>query len=191
MTDELRVEFKVECLVLASGVPLAVNRAAEVLGLSADEVRKAISTLNDRNGAEGRSYTIQERGGVLVAETRAPFADVVRSLVEERTRLSPALLHTLAAVAYRQPVTRAEVDLLRGVDSAHALGRLLELGLVRMAGRADKPGRPLLYRTTEQFLIHFGLPSIEDLPSAEELRSMMEGSHSPREFPPAEPVAGS
>jgi len=177
MTGSVSVEFSVECLVLASGAPLALNRTEEILGLSTDEVRAAVAALNDRNIAEGRSFTVVERGGLLVAQTRAPFVDLVRSLTERQTRLSPALLHTLAAVAYRQPVTRAEIDLLRGVDSAHALGRLIELGLVRMAGRADKPGRPLLYRTTEQFLIHFGLPSLDDLPSAEELRSMMEGSH--------------
>ncbi|MCU0610691.1 MAG: SMC-Scp complex subunit ScpB [Candidatus Eisenbacteria bacterium] len=176
MSDEIRVEYKIECLVLASGTPLGLSRVTELLNLSPEEIRAAAIRLNEANAAEGRSFTVEERGGVLVAQTRPAFASLVRALREEQTRLSPALLHTLAAVAYRQPVTRAEIEALRGVDSGHAIGRLTELGMVRMAGRADKPGRPLLYRTTDQFLIHFGLPSIDDLPSAEELRTMLDAA---------------
>lgn len=179
MTDGLPLGFKLECLVLAHGSPLPLRKAAEVLAVSADQVKAAASWLNERNRAEGRSFTVEERGGLLVAQTTEAFADLVRILREERTTLTPALLHTLAAVAYRQPVTRAEIEALRGVDAGFALGRLLELGLIRIAGRAEKPGRPLLYRTTEQFLIHFGLPSLEDLPSAEELRALMETASAP------------
>ncbi|MBN1425127.1 SMC-Scp complex subunit ScpB [Candidatus Fermentibacteria bacterium] len=180
MSDSSPMEFKLECLILAGGAPLRLTKAGDLLGISPEEVRAAADALNRRNLAEGHSFTVEERGGVLVAQTRAQFADLVRALKEERTRLSPALLHTLAAVAYRQPVTRAEVESLRGVDCSHGLGRLMELGLIRVAGRADKPGHPLLYRTTEQFLIHFGLPSIEALPSAEELRTMLQEPDHPR-----------
>lgn len=183
MNEDLPLEFRLECLVLAGGSPVRLAKAGELLGVPVDAVRAAAETLNRRNMTEGHSFTVEERGGLLVAQTRAPFADLVRALKEEKTRLSPALLHTLAAVAYRQPVTRAEIEALRGVDCAFGLGRLMELGLVRVAGRADKPGRPLLYRTTEQFLIHFGLPSIEDLPSADELRSMLQEPDSQRISP--------
>ncbi len=179
MSDE-PTEFKLECIVLANGGPLALSRAAELLGLSVDEVRAVASRLNERNVAEGRSYTLQERGEMIVAQTREPFAPLVRALRERRTRLTPALIHTLAAVAYRQPITRAEIEALRGVDSGHALGRLLELGFVTTAGRADRPGRPLLYRTTDYLLVHFGLPSLNDLPSPDELRSLMAQPSSPQ-----------
>ena len=94
--------------------------------------------------------------------------------MERRSRLSSAALETLSAIAYHQPITLAEISALRGVDSTHTLKTLLQKGLVKIVGRKKSPGNPLIYRTSEKFLSYFGLNSIKDLPSPEELSKILE-----------------
>jgi segregation and condensation protein B len=152
--ESIPVEFQLECLVLSTGGPTLVDK------------------LNRRNIQEGRSFTVEERGDCLVARTRDAYAPLVQQLRENRRPLSRSLLQTLAVVAYKQPITRAEIEKLRGVDCSYAIARLHDLDLIRIFGRAQKPGRPLLYRTTEAFLIRLGLPSLDALPNLDELKTM-------------------
>jgi segregation and condensation protein B len=171
--ESIPIEFQLECLVLSVRGPLKKRDAARALGeLSDHELTEVVSKLNQRNIQEGRSYTVEERGDCLVARTRDTCAPLIQALKEERKPLSQSLLQTLAVVAYRQPVTRAAIEKLRGVDCGYAISRLHDLGLIRISGRAQKPGRPLLYKTTETFLIRLGLPSLESLPKIDELREI-------------------
>jgi len=172
MNDTLQPElrYRIECLVLASEEPLLMKHAEKLLGnIPADEIRRAVAALNRENSEMGRSFTIVERGDSLIARTRDRFSDLVTALTEERRRLTPSLLQTLAIIAYRQPITRAQLEQIRGVDCGYALGRLLNGGLVKIEGRAEKPGRPLLYGTSKDFLLYFGLSSIDELPRMDEL----------------------
>jgi segregation and condensation protein B len=122
--------------------------------------------------------------------TRPEYAEYVRRLIEpEPWRMSRSALETLTIVAYRQPVTRPEVDAIRGVDSSYVLSMLVERGLIRVAGRKEAPGRPLLFETTPEFLSAFGLKSLDDLPMLDPLRRAAERQLSlspPAAVPPTE-----
>jgi len=183
MNDTLQPElrYRIECLVLASEEPLLMKHAEKLLGnIPADEIRRAVAALNRENSEMGRSFTIVERGDSLIARTRDKFSELVTALTEERRRLTPSLLQTLAIIAYRQPITRAQLEQIRGVDCGYALGRLLNGGLVKIEGRAEKPGRPLLYGTSKDFLLYFGLSSIDELPRMDELELLATSIKRPR-----------
>ncbi|HEX7343442.1 MAG TPA: SMC-Scp complex subunit ScpB, partial [bacterium] len=115
-------------------------------------------------------------GGVQL-NSRSEYSPWIRRLLKDRlrTRLSRSSLETLAIVAYRQPIARAEIERIRGVDSEGVLGTLMERGLATVGGRATTVGRPLLYVTTQDFLRHFGLNSLDDLPKLRELQGLVEG----------------
>ena len=166
----------VEALVFASDVPLRPEDVArvydEVTGAETSEadVEAAVERLNAAYRRGGRAVRVRQWGGGLrlaTVETVAPF---VRALFADREgrRLSRSLLETLAVIAYKQPVTKPEVDHVRGVSSDYALRQLLERGLVEIAGRSDSVGRPLLYATTDAFLDAFALDGLAALPSLRE-----------------------
>jgi segregation and condensation protein B len=155
-----------EALIFASEQPakLATLRRA-VPGLSAVALREHVAEINRALSEEGRPYEIAEIAGGYQFRTRPCFAEALRDVQpERRLRLSRAALECLAVVAYRQPITRAEIDAVRGVDSGASLRNLLERDLLRVVGRRDAPGRPALYGTSAQFLELFGLGSLRDLP---------------------------
>ena len=160
----------VEALLFASDAPLEAERIREVLDLAdAGEARTLIDTLRERYETAGRALTIVEVGGGFRMVTRPELAPWLLRLAKTRTkaRLSRPALETLAIVAYREPVSRPEVDALRGVNSDAVLDNLLERRLIRIAGRKDAPGRPFLYETTREFLVAFGLRDLGDLPKVE------------------------
>ncbi len=129
--------------------------------------------LADRYREGGHAFQLLETGAGWQITTSAPFAPWVRQLYPESrpTRLSAPALETLAVIAYRQPIARADIEAVRGVDVGGVVQTLLDRALVRIAGRAeDLPGRPILYATTEFFLEHFGLRTPDELPNREELR---------------------
>ncbi len=138
------------------------------------EVLSAIQQLNEAYQQSGRSFTLMERGKGWKFYTAAAYGDFVRQLFPGRKpeRLSGPAMETLAIVAYRQPITKAAIEAVRGVSCDGMLQKLLDRDLVRIGGRADLPGRPLLYETTELFYEHFGIRSIDDLPNAAELRKV-------------------
>jgi segregation and condensation protein B len=160
----------VEALLFASDAPLEADRIREVLDLpDAATARALVHELTDRCEADGRILAIVEVGGGYRMVTRPEVAPWLVRLARARTRvrLSRPALETLAIIAYRQPVSRPEVDAVRGVNSEGVLDSLLERRLVRIAGRKEAPGRPFLYETTREFLVAFGLRDLGDLPKVD------------------------
>ncbi|HEY3064360.1 MAG TPA: SMC-Scp complex subunit ScpB [Methylomirabilota bacterium] len=156
-----------EALLFASDTPLEAERIRDVLDLEApDDARTLVDELRRRYDVEGRGLQISEAGGGYRMVTRPEVAPWLVRLARARTRvrLSRPALETLAIIAYKQPVSRPEVDAVRGVSSEGVLDNLLERRLVRIGGRKDAPGRPFLYETTREFLVAFGLRDLDDLP---------------------------
>jgi segregation and condensation protein B len=164
---------RVEAILVTSDRPLAEGRIAELLGIEgsgeARTVADAIEELNHSYETTGRSFRACRVAGGWQIMTEPQFAPLLERLHLHRQefRLSQAALETLAIVAYRQPIMRAEIEAIRGVASGEMLRALLDRRLVRVVGRAEQLGRPLLYGTTPQFLKVFGLVSLEDLPPVE------------------------
>ncbi|UCE85865.1 MAG: SMC-Scp complex subunit ScpB [Deltaproteobacteria bacterium] len=182
----------VEALILASPEPIAAARLAEILPYGKRKrVIELVRELNDAYAAEGRAFEIWEVGGGYQVRTRPEYANYVKQLNRvSALRLSRAALETLALVAYRQPVTRAEIEGVRGVDPGPILRNLIDRKLVRIAGHRDVPGRPMLYATARRFLEVFGLNSLEDLPTLrdlEELAAEVDGAAAPVGEPAPEP----
>jgi segregation and condensation protein B len=160
----------VEALLFASDAPLEAERIRDVLDLeNAGAARALVDELRARYEDANRALTIQEVGGGYRMVTRPELAPWLVRLARARTRvrLSRAALEALAIVGYKQPVSRPEVDAIRGVNSEGVLESLMERRLVRIAGRKEAPGRPFLYETTREFLIAFGLRDLNDLPKVE------------------------
>jgi segregation and condensation protein B len=171
----------IEALLFASDAPLAAARIREVVGQMEDEeIRAAIDTLRDEYREGGRAFDIVEIEGGYQVLSRPEFASWVERLFVERrkTRLSRPALETLSIIAYKQPIVKAEIEMIRGVSSDGVIRTLLERNLITITGRAEGVGRPLLYGTTREFLNYFGLNELTDLPKVEELRELLraEGS---------------
>lgn len=141
---------------------------------SDDEVVAALQLLNEIYAQSGRSFMIVERAKGWKIHTRPDYAGFVRLLFPGRApeRLSPPAMETLAIIAYRQPVTKSALEAVRGVSCDGMLQKLLDRELITISGRADLPGRPLLYATTDLFLEHFGITEIDELPNIGELRKV-------------------
>jgi segregation and condensation protein B len=158
-----------EALLFACDAPLELGRIAEVLDLGPDEALAAVEALRKACDAPGRGLVVVDVAGGVRLVTRPELAPVLLRLqrLRLRTRLSRAAVETLVIVAYRQPISRPEIEQLRGVGTESVLTHLLERRLVRVVGRKATPGRPVLYGTTREFLEHFGLRDLEDLPPFE------------------------
>ena len=166
--DQAQAKRIIEALIFVSGQPLTHKRLTALLpDLSGEQIRTCIRTLNEEYTASQRAFSIQEVAGGYQFVTQQDLAPwIKRALQSPRPdAVSVAAMETLAIIAYRQPVTKAEVEAIRGVDVTASLDTLVEKRFVRIAGRKDSPGRPFLYATTGDFLRHFGLKSIEALPS--------------------------
>jgi len=163
---------RIEAVLFATDTPLSARRIAEALETTEGTVRAHIEELRAHYDATGRAFTVEEIAGGYQILTRSEYAGVVKQLfhVDRQHKLSQAALETLAIVAYKQPIMRAEVEDIRGVQVQPILKTLMEQGLVRIVGRAEALGRPMLYGTTQKFLLQFGLKSAKDLPPVEELR---------------------
>ena len=165
----------VEALVLGAPEPVSARKLAEVVpGLETEDAVAIVAELGREYEQLGRAFEIWEVAGGYQLRTRPEYASYLRLLHRERPlRLSRAALETLAVVAYRQPVTRAEVEAVRGVEVDAVMRSLLERQLVRIAGHREVPGRPMLYATTKRFLEVFGLGELEDLPTLRELEQLL------------------
>jgi segregation and condensation protein B len=201
----LTLRHAIEALVFASPRPMTIPEIVKALrGAASESEDPAVQQLAETTDAEVAAALedlkidyIQRQGGIQIAEqangwamvTAKEAADVVRQLYPEArpTRLSGPALETLAIIAYRQPVTRADMEAVRGVAVDGVMQVLLDRGLVKIAGRAELPGRPLLYETTEYFLQHFGLKTTDELPNVDELRRVqLPKAEIPAEEKPAE-----
>src|SRR6266508_1477311 len=189
----------IEALLFSALKPLSVRELTEAIrGAGAEdefspnefarireaEVAAALEQLKIEYIEQQRAFQLTEKAEGWQLATDPQYAQWVRQLfpAPKPARLSAPALETLAIIAYRQPITRADVEAVRGVNIDGVLQTLMERGLVKIAGRAEIPGRPLLYETTQFFLDHFGLRNLDELPNAEELRR--------RYLPVAQPVVG-
>ncbi len=169
------LEGAIEALVLAAGDVIRAERLRDLLGLpSVKPVREALETIRARWEEIGMVVELEAVGGGYRVVTRPTYAEYVSRLSRRPTsdKLSRTLLETLCIVAYKQPVGRAEVERIRGVQCGESLRGLLERRLIKVVGRSDQPGRPLLYGTTQRFLTAFGLMDLKDLPSASDLQRL-------------------
>ncbi len=167
----------VESLIFVSQEPLTLERIQAVLeDVPAADIQAAVDELIADTAADGRGVQIIHVGGGWLFSTKPAFDREVRRLlqIERKNRLSSAGLETLAAIAYRQPVTQAEVSAIRGVDSTSSLKTLLEKGLIKIVGRKKAPGNPLVYRTSGEFLLYLGLNGLDELPSEEEIAKILQ-----------------
>jgi segregation and condensation protein B len=163
---------QVEAVLFAADEPLTARRLAITAGLADGvEARRLVRKLQGLYDADGTAFQIEEIAGGFQLLTRPEYHPWLLRLRRTGTelRLSPAARETLAIVAYRQPIMRADVEVIRGVQCSEVLRQLMEKGLVRIAGRHDSLGRPVLYGTTKKFLQVFGLKSLRDLPQVEPL----------------------
>jgi segregation and condensation protein B len=160
-----------EAVILASLEPISAQRVAAVIPYCKPaKVKKLVDELNTEYVKQGRSFEIEEVAGGYQVRTLPEFASYLQQIQPQRPlRLSKAALETLAIVAYKQPVTRAEIEDVRGVDAGAIVRSLLERKLVRLDGQKEVPGRPMLYGTTRRFLEVFGLDSLDGLPSLRQL----------------------
>ncbi len=174
-TGEAHLKGILESLLFVTDKPLPPNRLAKIARASTKEVTRLLDVLTDEY--RGRGIELVEVAGGYQFRSSAENAPFVRELVARKpVRLTRAQIETLSILAYRQPITRPEVDEVRGVDSGSALKVLLEKGLIRIIGRKEEPGRPLLYGTTPHFLEFFGLPSLSELPTLREYTELSDDS---------------
>ena len=164
----------VEAVILASPEPIAPSRVAELIPrCNPSQVRSFVKQLNEEYEEQRRAFDIWEVAGGFQMRSLPEFAPYLKQLKKTRAlRLSPAALETLSIVAYRQPVTRAEIEHVRGVDAGAVLRSLLERNLLRIAGHREVPGRPIVYATSRRFLEVFGLAKLGDLPALRELAEL-------------------
>jgi len=171
--DGIETQGVVEALLFATDAPLPAAKIAQIMGVGdARTVRKHIAALNQRYEQTDAAFRIEEIAGGYQMLTLPKYNTWLAKLlrVRQETRLSPAALETLAIVAYKQPVLRAEIEAIRGVSVGEVLNRLREMNLIKIVGRDEQIGRPMLYGTTKRFLEVFGLASLKDLPKIEELK---------------------
>ena len=171
MTDD-DLKIRIEAILFATDQPVSSRRIAEVLKTTEGKVRSLIGELREHYDETGRAFTVSEIAGGYQILTRPEYGETIKQLfkVSRQHRLSQAALETLAIVAYKQPIIRAEIEDIRGVQVQQVLKGLQGQGFLRIVGRAEKLGRPLLYGTTKKFLLTFALKSAKDLPPIEQLR---------------------
>ncbi len=184
----MNLSHVIEALLFSAHKPLSTNEVADLLrnagaeddfapnefaNIKPAEVAAAIEQLKVEYIQNEHGFQLVEKAGGWQLTSDPKYAQWVRGLfpAPKPARLSSPALETLAIIAYRQPITRADVEAVRGVTIDGVLQTLMERGLVKIAGRAEIPGRPLLYQTTEFFLDHFGLRTLNELPNVEELRT--------------------
>jgi segregation and condensation protein B len=175
-----RLKSLLESLLFAAGQPVTLTQLANVLEeVPRERIRQTLSEMAAGYAAGRRGILLEEIAGGYQLRTPSEHAVYVRRLLSARPpRLSRPVLETLAIVAYRQPITRPEIEQLRGVDSGGVLDTLVERNLIRITGRKEAPGRPLMYTTTADFLELFGLKDLESLPDLAEFREL-EGLREP------------
>ncbi len=166
-----QIARKVESLLIAVGNPISLGKIRNILNeITLKDLKVAIELLNAFYDETRRAFHILEVAGGYQIYTRPQFADIVGKLfTEKESKLSQSALETAAIVAYKQPVTKAEVEKIRGVSVDSPVKTLLDRNLIRVIGRGDGPGRPVIYGTTQDFLKYFQINALEDLPPMEEI----------------------
>jgi segregation and condensation protein B len=171
-THTTTVESVVEAVLFASDESLTDARLASIVETSTKQVRQHIKNLNNKYQANNNAFRIEQIAGGYQMLTLSPYNHWLKKLLRARSdnKLSPAAMETLAIIAYKQPVMRADIEAIRGVAVGEVIRSLSYKGLVKIVGRAEVLGRPMLYGTTKKFLEVFGLNTLKDLPKVQELR---------------------
>ncbi|MCL2392198.1 MAG: SMC-Scp complex subunit ScpB [Oscillospiraceae bacterium] len=171
------LECAVEAILFVSGEPVKLSRIAAVMGVEEFDIDAAANRLRDRYSFERRGIRLLKLEDTLQLASSPEYADYIRLALESRKppQLSQPALEVLSIIAYFQPVTKAYVEQVRGVDSAYTVGLLLERGLIEACGRMAAPGRPVLYKTTHVFLRTFGLESLRELPLLPQVETPEDG----------------
>jgi len=171
-----KVTSMIESILFVSDKPVSLERLRDVLGVeetTEQDLKDALETIKERYEGPAHGYELREGHGGFHFCTKTANAEVIRKFLQTKPfRLGRSALEVLAIIAYRQPVTRAEIDKVRGIDSSHLMRTLIERGLVKMAGKADIPGRPVQYGTTPRFLEVTGLRTLGELPPLSELEQL-------------------
>lgn len=164
LTQEVR--GRIEAILFVAGEPVLLSDLAKALEMSESDTSKVISMLINEYDFEQRGFCLKKFGKHVQLATRAIYADWVERLLQpvQKQSLSQATMETLAVVAYRQPVTRAEIEQIRGVKCDYSISSLVSKGLIEEVGRKEAIGRPILFGTTDEFLNHFGISNLEQLP---------------------------
>jgi len=170
--DEITAESVIEAVLFASDEPLSEARLSSIVEIGVKQIRQHIESLNNKYEANNNAFRIEQIAGGYQMLTLSAYNHWLQKLLRVRSedKLSPAALETLAIIAYKQPVMRADIEAIRGVAVGELIRGLMYKGLVKIVGRAEVLGRPMLYGTTKKFLETFGLNSLKDLPKAEELK---------------------
>lgn len=165
LTQEVR--GRVEAILFVAGEPVLVSDMAKALELSESDMSHVLDLLVNEYDFEQRGFCLKRFGKHVQLATRAIYADWVERLLQpvQKQSLSQAAMETLAVVAYRQPVTKAEIEQIRGVKCDYSIASLSNKGLIEEVGRKDTVGHPILYGTTDEFLNHFGIGSLDQLPA--------------------------
>lgn len=169
---ETTIESVVEAVLFASDEPLTVNRLANIVETTTKQIKDSVEVLNEKYKAACNAFRIEQIAGGLQMLTLSQYNVWLKKLLRARSdsKLSPAALETLAIIAYKQPIIRVDIEAIRGVAAGEMIRSLMYKGLVKIVGRAEVLGRPMLYGTTKKFLEVFGLNSLKDLPKIEELK---------------------
>jgi len=168
----------IESLLFVTDDPLSIDRIKNILTqVERQEIRIALNALSDEYEARKGGFFLREVAGGYQIRTRPEYREWIKRLIQPKAfRLSKAALETLAIVAYKQPIIRSDIEYIRGVDCGGILRTLLERRLIRVLGRKEIPGRPLIYATTKQFLEVFDLKDLKDLPTPEEIEKLSDAS---------------
>lgn len=169
---EVTIETIVEAILFASDEPLTPAKMANIVETTPRQIRDSIEALNQQYKDNNNAFRIEEVAGGFQMLTLSVYNTWLKKLLRTRSesKLSPAALETLAIIAYKQPVIRADVETIRGVACGEVIRSLMYKGLIKIVGKAEVLGRPMLYGTTKKFLETFGLKSLKDLPKIEELK---------------------
>ena len=174
--DLSKAKSVIEAIIFAADGPVSVDQLARVIGeLDNDAIAQLICELQQEYDATRHGFQMVEIANGFQMRTRSEYAPWVKDFytTEISSRLSTAALEALAIIAYKQPVTRAEVEEIRGVNSDYVIRTLLERKLIKIVGRKQAPGKPMIYETTTEFLMHFGLRDLSELPSIDEIERML------------------
>jgi len=174
------IESAIEAILFVSGEPVKVSRIAAVLGTEESDIDEAAERMRDKYSFERRGIRLVKLDNTIQLCSSPEFADYIRRALETRKppQLSQPALEVLSIIAYFQPVTRAYIEQVRGVDSSYTVSLLLERALIESCGRLSVPGRPMLYRTTHAFLRTFGIESLRELPQLPKIETPDDGRES-------------
>lgn len=167
MLEKQKYEAEMEAILFTMGEAVEISRIAEALGITPEDVHRLAQDMMEQYGQEGRGIKLIELDGSLQLCTKPELYDCLIRVAKQPKKqvLTDVLLETLSIIAYKQPITKMEIEKIRGVSCDHAVNKLVEYQLVCELGRLDAPGRPLLFGTTEEFLRSFGVQSVDELPA--------------------------